>query len=71
MSDGDASRETFHPAAAGAVGAGVGAGAVGAGAGAAAAGPAAYKPPFYLRRWFLITNGVLGALGLAILSTLR
>lgn len=42
--------------------------AAGAAGGVAAANqPQAYKPPFYLRRWFIVTGVVLGALGLALL----
>ncbi|KAF7983257.1 hypothetical protein HWV62_22882 [Athelia sp. TMB] len=37
------------------------------GAVGAANQPQVYKPPFYLRKWFLLTSGVLGALGLALL----
>lgn len=45
-----------------------GAAAAAAGGTAAAANqPQVYKPPFYLRKWFLLTGGVLGALGLALL----
>jgi hypothetical protein len=29
--------------------------------------PQAYKPPFYLRPWFIVTGLVVGALGLALL----
>jgi hypothetical protein len=35
--------------------------------GAAANQPQAYKPPFYLRPWFIVTGLVAGTLGLALL----
>jgi hypothetical protein len=35
--------------------------------GAATAQPQAYKPPFYLRPWFVVTGLIVGALGLGLL----